>query len=95
MFIILREERGANTEPTGLGMERWYVVLLISVPIQLTCTLRSEGQMAWDGVRVVSRLSEKLSPDDQVMEISRGQRRTSSAFENFFKIKSIDQTLNI
>ena len=27
MLILwtVREERGANTEPTGLGMERWYV----------------------------------------------------------------------
>jgi len=24
-MITFREERGANTEPTGLGMERWYV----------------------------------------------------------------------
>jgi hypothetical protein len=24
-LIPYREERGANSEPTGLGMERWYV----------------------------------------------------------------------
>lgn len=24
-MITFREERGANTEPTGLGMERWCV----------------------------------------------------------------------
>lgn len=24
MCYLSREERGANTEPTGLGMERWY-----------------------------------------------------------------------
>lgn len=68
IYMFLREERGANTEPTGLGMERWYVVPHITVLVNLTLVLHSEGRMGWGGVRVVSRLPEKPSLVDQEME---------------------------
>jgi hypothetical protein len=34
LTVLSREERGANTEPTGLGMERWCVtpLCLMSIP---------------------------------------------------------------
>lgn len=48
----VREERGANTEPTGLGMERWCAKCFIIEDFSNLIALLS-GPMGWDGALVV------------------------------------------
>jgi hypothetical protein len=48
--VYVWEERGANTEATGLGMERWLVTISVQCGAAQThgCSLKL-GRMAWDG----------------------------------------------
>jgi len=51
-LFICREERGANSEPTGLGMERWYVRFLSDhQKIIMTMSSRTDG-MGWGPSRM-------------------------------------------
>lgn len=50
-----REERGANTEPTGLGMERWFALVTFAVVVPFSL-ITFTGPMGWGGAQVVGTL---------------------------------------
>lgn len=63
--VYVWEERSANSEATGLGMERWYVPATSPRPL-LT---RPPGPMAWAGARAASVMCV-LSPPPPSVRLS-------------------------